>query len=135
MCFEKLFCVLVNWFVFLEIGFCFETLFCVLADWFVIDPFGPPHISNTNNKVHCYPDTIMLNKFTDNGNIMDCMQFLIILTKCCLQEGMISGADFNRLERASFWRDFSLEIYWITFCKQFIYLRNVNMKTSKDVAM
>ena len=44
----------------------------------------------------------MLNKFTDNGNIMDCMQFLIILTKCCLQEGMISCADFNRLERASF---------------------------------
>ena len=33
MTFKKLFCVLVNWFVFLEIGFCFETLFCVLANW------------------------------------------------------------------------------------------------------
>ena len=34
-CFEKLVCVLRNWFVFWEIGLCFEKLICVLRNWFV----------------------------------------------------------------------------------------------------
>ena len=48
-----------------------------------------PLISNANNKVQYsnHLDTIMLNKFTDNGNIIDCMQFFVILTKCYLHEG------------------------------------------------
>ena len=48
-----------------------------------------PLISNANNKVQHsnHLDTIMLNKFTDNGNIIDCMQFFVILTKCCPHEG------------------------------------------------
>ena len=48
-----------------------------------------PLISNANNKVQHsnHLDTIMLNKFTDNGNIIDSMQFFVILTKCCPHEG------------------------------------------------
>ena len=34
LCFAKLICVLVNWFVFWKIGLCFKKLFCVLLNWF-----------------------------------------------------------------------------------------------------
>ena len=35
LCFEKLICVLVNWFVFWEIVLCFGKPICVLGNWFV----------------------------------------------------------------------------------------------------